>query len=338
MSFFPTPQRQSHLVEFKAGKCIRENNTLKPDVRKGIVYMDRSDDQLMHFHWKERNGSEAEDDWIIFPDEAEMIKVNECTTGRVYVLKFKSSNQKFFYWMQSSSDDKDQEVVNKVNRLINDPQSVINESRGSGRMEFGNDSHDLMQILGDGSQDISMSQENLMQFLQAAGGYGGTVPTPSRQGGDGPFDMDVDETTVQHHEDSTEPRLSDSQLATIKDVLEDVTVSETGVYELDEQVVHDLDPLLNDRDIRAALFPELPDVTSHRSQEELEQLVQSDSFQSALQTIGHALQSDLLASTLSLLELSSPITVNEFIKAMQRQANLRRQRRGQDQRNHSMEQ
>jgi hypothetical protein len=35
MSFFPTAQRPSHLVEFNAGKCIRDNNTIKPDERKG---------------------------------------------------------------------------------------------------------------------------------------------------------------------------------------------------------------------------------------------------------------------------------------------------------------
>jgi hypothetical protein len=35
MSLFPVPQRQTHLVEFNAGKCIRDGNTLKPDLRKG---------------------------------------------------------------------------------------------------------------------------------------------------------------------------------------------------------------------------------------------------------------------------------------------------------------
>lgn len=35
MSLFPTPQRNNHLVEFNAGKCIEEGTTIKPDVRKG---------------------------------------------------------------------------------------------------------------------------------------------------------------------------------------------------------------------------------------------------------------------------------------------------------------
>lgn len=42
----------------------------------------------------------VEDDLIIFPDDCEYVKVPQCTTGRVYLLKFKSSNRKFFFWLQ----------------------------------------------------------------------------------------------------------------------------------------------------------------------------------------------------------------------------------------------
>ena len=39
-------------------------------------------------------------DLIIFPDDVEFKHVPQCTTGRVYLLKFKSSSRKFFFWMQ----------------------------------------------------------------------------------------------------------------------------------------------------------------------------------------------------------------------------------------------
>ena len=42
-------------------------------------------------------------DLIIFPDDCEFKRVSQCTTGRVYVLKFKSSNKKFFFWVQASN-------------------------------------------------------------------------------------------------------------------------------------------------------------------------------------------------------------------------------------------
>jgi len=40
MSLFPTSLASSkNLVEFKAGKLFRDGNMLKPDTRKGLVYM-----------------------------------------------------------------------------------------------------------------------------------------------------------------------------------------------------------------------------------------------------------------------------------------------------------
>lgn len=71
-----------------------------PDKRKGLLYVYQSDDSLMHFCWQDRTTGIVEDDLIIFPDDCEYIKVSQCTTGRVYLLKFKSSNRKFFFWLQ----------------------------------------------------------------------------------------------------------------------------------------------------------------------------------------------------------------------------------------------
>ncbi|PKY37764.1 adhesion regulating molecule [Rhizophagus irregularis] len=126
-SLFPTPvPRRKYPVEFKAGKLKRDGNTnwLKADERKGL-----GDDQLMHFYWKDRKNNAVEDDLILFPEEAEFIRVEQCTTGRVYLLNFKSSSRKLFFWMQDAKDDKDEENVAKVNRLINDPQAGLAESR-----------------------------------------------------------------------------------------------------------------------------------------------------------------------------------------------------------------
>lgn len=75
-----------------------------PDTRKGLLYVYQSDDSLMHFCWQDRTTGIVEDDLIIFPDDCEYAKIPQCTTGRAYLLKFKSSNKKFFFWLQVSTN------------------------------------------------------------------------------------------------------------------------------------------------------------------------------------------------------------------------------------------
>eukprot|EP00126_Sphaerothecum_destruens_P001052 Sdes_comp12760_c0_seq1m3010 len=103
MSLFPTLNNaasNSRLVEFKAGKMKLEGKLVTPDQRKGLVYIHQSQDQLLHFCWKDRTTGEVEDDLIIFPEEAEFKIVEQCTTGRVLLLNFRSSDRKMFFWLQ----------------------------------------------------------------------------------------------------------------------------------------------------------------------------------------------------------------------------------------------
>jgi len=53
--------QSKNLVEFRAGKMTMKGRTVYPDKRKGTVYIYQSDDSLMHFCWRERSKSTAED-------------------------------------------------------------------------------------------------------------------------------------------------------------------------------------------------------------------------------------------------------------------------------------
>lgn len=93
------------LLSFRAGKMSRENetsNTVVPDVRKGYIQL-VNEDELLHFQWKERSATNAEDDLIIFPEDAKFVRVQEAGEGRVYMLRFESSKAKHFFWMQVCS-------------------------------------------------------------------------------------------------------------------------------------------------------------------------------------------------------------------------------------------
>lgn len=158
----------SNKLEFKAGRMtlidsVQDGNKKKmvhADKRKGLVYIYSADDGLTHFCWKDRTSGNVEDDLIIFPDDCEFKKVDQCKDGRVFLLKFKSSNRKLFFWLQEPSTDKDDEYCRKVNELLNNPPQANN---GGGRQEGS----DLQYMLN------NMSQQQLMQLFGGVGQIGG---------------------------------------------------------------------------------------------------------------------------------------------------------------------
>ncbi|XP_042213831.1 proteasomal ubiquitin receptor ADRM1-like isoform X2 [Homarus americanus] len=163
-----------NLLEFKAGKMYMRQQMVHPDKRKGLVYLYQADDSLMHFCWKDRTTGTVEEDLIVFPDDCEFVRVSQCTTGRVYILKFKEPFRRLFFWMQEPKTDKDDEHSRKVNELLNNPPapgsqrstgSTPNPALGSEITNlrdsdiqnlFGNISQQqLMQILGSGMSSLA---------------------------------------------------------------------------------------------------------------------------------------------------------------------------------------
>ncbi|XP_045913045.1 proteasomal ubiquitin receptor ADRM1 isoform X3 [Micropterus dolomieu] len=161
-----------YLVEFRAGKMTLKGNVVTPDKRKGTVYIQQSDDSLIHFCWKDRTTGNVDDDLIIFPDDCEFKRVSQCTTGRVYVLKFKAGSKRLFFWMQEPKTEKDEEHCRKVNEYLNNPP--IPGTAGSG----GGSGHELSALGGEGGlQNLlgNMSHNQLMQLIgpTGLGGLGG---------------------------------------------------------------------------------------------------------------------------------------------------------------------
>ncbi|XP_067904541.1 proteasomal ubiquitin receptor ADRM1 isoform X2 [Heterodontus francisci] len=156
-----------YLVEFRAGKMSLKGSTVTPDKRKGQVYIQQTDDSLIHFCWKDRTAGTVEDDLIIFPDDCEFKRVAQCTTGRVFVLKFKAGSKRLFFWMQEPKSDKDEEFCRKVNEYLNNPP--MPGALGGGGSSGG---HELAALGGEsGLQSLlgNMSHNQLMQLMGATG-------------------------------------------------------------------------------------------------------------------------------------------------------------------------
>ncbi|XP_078092844.1 proteasomal ubiquitin receptor ADRM1 isoform X2 [Mustelus asterias] len=156
-----------YLVEFRAGKMSLKGSTVTPDKRKGQVYIQQTDDSLIHFCWKDRTAGTVDDDLIIFPDDCEFKRVAQCTTGRVFVLKFKAGSKRLFFWMQEPKSDKDEEFCRKVNEYLNNPPmpGALGGSGSSG-------GHELAALGGEsGLQSLlgNMSHNQLMQLMGATG-------------------------------------------------------------------------------------------------------------------------------------------------------------------------
>ncbi|KAG6850277.1 hypothetical protein H0H93_015534 [Arthromyces matolae] len=114
------------LLAFKAGRAYRRPNTNFVDARpeKGAVILTNGDDGLLHFTWKNRTTDTIEEDLILFPSDATFVKVSQAEGGRVYVLKFSSSDQRHFFWMQDASSARDEEFVNNLNGYLDDPDYI----------------------------------------------------------------------------------------------------------------------------------------------------------------------------------------------------------------------
>ncbi|KAJ5135683.1 26S proteasome complex ubiquitin receptor subunit Rpn13 [Penicillium bovifimosum] len=100
------------LITFKAGICDLDTSTsppaVKPKPTPGYLYL-YSEDDLIHFCWRSRNASldEPELDLVMIPSDGSFTPYKpsggNATNGRIFVLKFSSSSQRYLFWMQSRS-------------------------------------------------------------------------------------------------------------------------------------------------------------------------------------------------------------------------------------------
>ncbi|XP_042213832.1 proteasomal ubiquitin receptor ADRM1-like isoform X3 [Homarus americanus] len=175
-----------NLLEFKAGKMYMRQQMVHPDKRKGLVYLYQADDSLMHFCWKDRTTGTVEEDLIVFPDDCEFVRVSQCTTGRVYILKFKEPFRRLFFWMQEPKTDKDDEHSRKVNELLNNPPAPGSQ-RSTGSTPNPALGSEITNLRDSDIQNLfgNISQQQLMQILGSGMSSLATLLGPGRSGSGG---------------------------------------------------------------------------------------------------------------------------------------------------------
>ncbi|KAF9335570.1 Squalene epoxidase [Podila minutissima] len=281
----------STLLEFKAGRCFRQEgtNTVKPDPAKGLVYVEEQD-ELLHFFWKNRTTGEVEDDLILFPGDAEMVSVPQCTTGRVLMLQFKSSSQKLFYWLQERKTDRDEVILHQTNALI---------------QQSAEDDEDDIQM----DEDVTMETEETPPApIAPSAAFAPANPGSSSGGGGGGGGA-----------------LTSQQMDQLRNVLAGIQVPQAAPrsnLRLDHVLTSgSIAPLLNNPAICAALFPHLPE-SVERTPEEIQAIVRAPQFSQALVSLSTALESGQLGPLLRQFGLgeNAGAGVEGFLSAIEEQA------------------
>jgi len=154
----------SPIITFKAGQCDIDTLTkpykVTPDAKPGYVYL-YSEDDLVHFCWRERN-KPMDDmdnlDLVMVPTDGHFEPYEYKTTeqptsktnGRIFVLKFSSSSQLHLFWMQSKSQarngdpswfsPRDLKLGQIVDRLLQGEE--VNVSEEIAQVQIGNGGND----------------------------------------------------------------------------------------------------------------------------------------------------------------------------------------------------
>ncbi|KAJ5902180.1 hypothetical protein N7495_002708 [Penicillium taxi] len=186
------------IITFKAGICDLDAQTgnVKPKPTPGYIYL-YSEDELVHFCWRPRSSplDEPELDLVMIPSDGTFMPYKpsgkDATTGRVFVLKFSSSSQRYLFWLQSLSQHesgdpswfspRDLKLGEIVDLLLNGEdveQEIANLP--SGRRPSGGDDDETME---DVDQDPALGAGSGGAGADATGGDVREEGQESREGG-----------------------------------------------------------------------------------------------------------------------------------------------------------
>ncbi|CAL8108420.1 unnamed protein product [Calicophoron daubneyi] len=327
-ALFGRPQQPQarHLLQFKAGKMTMDNdNWVRADPRKGWAYVYQAGDGKLHFSWIDRKTCLVEDNFVILPKQAEFKKVTQCTTGRVYLLKFKGP-KRFFIWMQEPNGKNDDDICTRINDYIKSPPAQTTPPSSdwlSGFSGLGQLSHsDLLALLSMGvGLGSGLSSDSDVSSAQA------TATTIGRHLNTGHLDTSVNPTSVVASTFPTpgatstgasaggkRPEGGKIQLQDLRNILSSISTSAPKASEVsidlnDALNMDSLRTLLEKPEVQARLLPHLPPTDPEagvsNDQTNLTTNIRSSQFKSMLKSFSAAFQTGELAPVLAQFKLGS---------------------------------
>ncbi|PNS19014.1 Proteasomal ubiquitin receptor ADRM1 [Sphaceloma murrayae] len=199
------------LITFKAGKCKLEDRRVQPDPTQGYLYL-IVEDEMLHLCWRPRSAPSTEPDLdlFMFPGDCTFLpylgpgkSVDASgdkfspTNGRLFELKFSSSSQRLYFWLQSKSQHsegnpswfskKDLLLGKIVNKILEGDETEwrrdLAQLRGGGGGNSGpSRDDDVMEDVQDEEPDLSR-QRSGGAGADATGGDPREEGEDSRRGG-----------------------------------------------------------------------------------------------------------------------------------------------------------
>eukprot|EP00850_Spirogloea_muscicola_P009762 SM000055S18296 [mRNA] locus=s55:647116:656225:+ [translate_table: standard] len=271
------------LYQFRAGKMTMQGTTVHPDRRKGLVRIFKGEDELMRFQWLSRRTFLDEEDFIVYPDDATFEKVTE-TDDRVYLVSLRRSKRKLFLWMQEPDADQDEAVCRRVNKIFN--------------IRYYDELED--------DEDFESEANSV-----PAGVMPSSIPGAAGSGDNRTWKPAVQLSELQSIL-SNLGQESPGPVASIQPYNPGPSLAEIIRPET-------LRPFLDYEDVRERLAPHLPE--SLRSQEAMDELMQSVQFQQQVETFSQVLRAGQLDLSQFGIDASKyGFSVSSFLQAIEDQA------------------
>lgn len=127
------------ILNFPAGYALYDETTHMVTPRPGtgrVIVNKDPEDPYYSFLWEPRDGFvppeevSAQEPLLLIPGDAQWVHCKKSTTGRIFALKFQSSDRREFFWMQARTDAKDKNpgtLSAEDNRILSSFQRILTE-------------------------------------------------------------------------------------------------------------------------------------------------------------------------------------------------------------------
>ena len=312
------------LCEFKCGLLRRDGTKMSADARKGTLRVIQAaiDDSLKQIQWGPRDpqtGFEAEEDFIILPDEAVLKTIKQ--PGCFMLAFIEQRDRDMYFWFQESKDTDKEAILTKFNRTINTNVMAAFEAN-TGAQEEAPVEAQMEEAAPETTSDAKPSETPAASTMMPP--PPNVVPSPVEPT---PAATTLPAATPAAPAKVSEGMRTPASAANFtpivsSDALKGVFASldgstpRTPPVGLPDILTPELvGPLLRDETIRGRLLEYLPE--EHRETQDLQELVRTPQFRSQLESFSQALQSGEMDMAQFGLKQSGGADLENFLKAIQ---------------------